>query len=844
MLGLEKLGERRKQKIKNKELEKSKVSGIYIENPPEIKDNKRLFFVLVNGLLNFMVVAGAVGSFMTAFEINCYLIPIIIASGVIALILAAIYFNTFCKISIYIVSFLSFLYIVINRGLLIRAGFAHICNKMMIFLEDELDLPIERSYDVYGYDEKISVTLSVIFIMFCVMLMFNLAISESKGFVVVFLFTFPIVQIGLYFDRKINIFFFMLYMVGLVCLALLRNSSHFKMEYKKRKGYKSKKHKNTITYNYTNDGKHTLSYVISMAIIMFSVALVVGMISSQEDYSQDEDKSEWKYNTRNFVREFAIVGFWGMVNPNGKSAGGVSRNKMGDSKYVSLDYRTDLIVHMPVTEEDTDLYLKSFYGTYYDDGYWYISSEKENAPKPEDYGIDTKSAYSLPFEMKYKYLTNDISGYFKDIEVINVGANPDYYYIPYDTIGLFEDENYSEFDDEIKGGLDYNWKTLNHVYTLNKIMDIDEFKDKISEIKDKKSYKYTYKEEGKYSEYVKEAYMDVPKENIESIKRFCNEYGITEDSKDIVQKVKDAFLTDYEYTLIPGRTPKNKDFVNYFLDKQKKGYCAYFATASTLIFRYLGIPARYTGGYVLFKGDYSEGSIYSDVTIYSDGSGNSGNIEEWVKPTPFYDESDYTGIYEFELTDANAHAWVEIYIDGYGWLPVDTTPPIDEEVLEDEKQENTNNLVNYLTSNIFTPENFNRVKDTTTRLIIVLIAGSIIVVCGFILIGFAVRKHRRNSDDVVKLYENMCRAAKAVKLVKKKEETFDCFGRRIVDAGLIEDSVMIKINEIVEKQKYSGRKASREEVLFVQKNVDMYIENIYGKIFWMKKFIYKYIKWI
>lgn len=832
MFGLGSISQKRKFKKQKKEFEKSKKSGIYIVTPPELEDNKKIFFILVNALLNFMVVCGTVGCFVTGFGIKCYLAPVIISSMFISLSLASIYYNKISKIIIYIVSFVVFLYVVLNNGLLIRAGFAHICNRMMAYFEEELDLPIERSYDVYGYSEKMAVTLSVIFIIFCVMLMFNLAISESKAFVVVFMFTFPVVQLALYFDRKINIIFFMLYMIGLISLALLRNSSHFKMEYKKRKGYKGKKRKNTITYNYTNDGKHTFSYVISMAVIMFVITLIAGIIIPQDEYKQDETKSAWKDGTRDYVRQFAIVGFWGMVNPNGKNAGGVGRSKMGNSKHVSLDYQTDLIVHMPITEEDTDLYLKSFYGTYYNDGYWYTLSENENSPKLEDYGLDSKNVYFLPYYFKHIYLNNRISGYIKKIEVINEAANPDYYYIPYDTRGLYEDEDYSEYDDEINGGLDYNWKTTTQAYTFNKIANIDEFSQEVSVIRDDCIYSKKYIMEEKYSEYVKDAYMDVPKENEGSIKAFCEKYEITPDSDNIVEKVEAAFESDYEYTLMPGRTPSKEDFVNYFLDKQKKGYCAYFATASTLIFRYLGIPARYTGGYVLHTEDYPDGTVYT------------GEMQEWMEETPFYSESDYVDIYEFELSDANAHAWVEIYIDGYGWLPVDTTPPVFEDDTEEEKTQNTNNLVNYLTNNVFTAENFNRVKDTTTRMIITLLAGSVIVIIIFIVTGFGVRKRRRNSKDVVKIYENMCRASKAVKIKKMKEETFESFGKKIVLAGLMEESVVMRINEIVEKEKYSGREVTSEELSFVQKNAEEFIEKIYSNIFIGKKVIYKYIKWI
>ncbi len=68
----------------------------------------------------------------------------------------------------------------------------------------------------------------------------------------------------------------------------------------------------------------------------------------------------------------------------------------------------------------------------------------------------------------------------------------------------------------------------------------------------------------------------------------------------------------------------------------KQGYCQHFAGAMALMLRYLGIPARVAAGFT--SGNYKSGS------------------EEWV------------------VSDHDAHAWVEVYFPGYGWLTFDPTP--------------------------------------------------------------------------------------------------------------------------------------------------------------------------
>ena len=76
-----------------------------------------------------------------------------------------------------------------------------------------------------------------------------------------------------------------------------------------------------------------------------------------------------------------------------------------------------------------------------------------------------------------------------------------------------------------------------------------------------------------------------------------------------------------------------EDFVDHFLT-EGRGYCVHFATAGTLLLRLQGIPARYVSGYAAQLDQRGRGSVQ----------------------------------------DSDAHAWVEVYIDGCGWYPVEMTP--------------------------------------------------------------------------------------------------------------------------------------------------------------------------
>ncbi len=72
----------------------------------------------------------------------------------------------------------------------------------------------------------------------------------------------------------------------------------------------------------------------------------------------------------------------------------------------------------------------------------------------------------------------------------------------------------------------------------------------------------------------------------------------------------------------------------HFVTSSRAGYCQYFAGAMAVMARFLGIPARVAVGFT--------------SGVYEDGA--------WT------------------VTDHNAHAWVEVWFAGYGWVPFDPTP--------------------------------------------------------------------------------------------------------------------------------------------------------------------------
>lgn len=155
-----------------------------------------------------------------------------------------------------------------------------------------------------------------------------------------------------------------------------------------------------------------------------------------------------------------------------------------------------------------------------------------------------------------------------------------------------------------------------------------------------------------YGQFVRAHYLDVPEELRPALEQLLEDAwwqgGLGSpymSAPDLSPQSPSEFLTYaeqlarvlngwYEYDQSAPAAPDGVDPVLYFLTESRRGYCMHYASAAALLLRTLGIPARYVSGFTA-----------------------------WSMPGR-----------EVDVADRAAHAWVEIWLDGVGWYPMEVTP--------------------------------------------------------------------------------------------------------------------------------------------------------------------------
>lgn len=582
----------------------------------DIKEN-RIHTLIIKGLITYCLTMGGAGIFLSALEIeyNELLVNLIALST--ALLCSLLYYNNLTENVGYIVYFGIFAITAHNLKDYINSGFYAIINDTMERASIYLDMEGMKHYSEKIDDRYTAITITVLFFIMLINILINNYISRRARYLITAVIVMFLSIIPLYFENEPSTFYTVLLLGGIVMAYFLRAGRHYRLYRRSSVFYHDKK-----GLSYGIDHRSLRQVMLIGFIFVFLFVNITGMFVPKDTYDA-KGQNKYKKATMETVTNLFTLGLEGIFNYYA-NRGGLSTGRLGGVASVRLDYKTDITVEYTPYSYDT-LYLKQFVGNIYNP---YQNSWSMNLDfrTPQGENHDTvellKAAYEegLPGAAKAK------------LKITNVDATSTIY-LPY-------------YSDDTNHMVYYN-STVEYEYYPDLYLSDEAFDPEL------------FRSE---NSVVDADCRRIPDENYDVIREFVEKNHIGgETPEEIIESISNYFQENVPYTIRPGATPRGKDFVNYFLTKNKKGYCAHFASATALILRYFNIPTRYCEGYAI---------SYDHATHY-------GELVDDAKYSDYYDGYSAIGetaLISVDATDANAHAWVEAYIEGKGWVVVEATP--------------------------------------------------------------------------------------------------------------------------------------------------------------------------
>ncbi len=323
----------------------------------------------------------------------------------------------------------------------------------------------------------------------------------------------------------------------------------------------------------------------------------------------------------------------------------------GDLKNAGSAMYTENTALRVTMEKPRPLYLRSFTGSTYHNGKW--SSLSPDAYSDDYTGIFLWLHYNnfYPQLQLGSYLALLEEAQTGRVTIDNIALSSKYFFAPYEALpGLSLDSASARFEKDdtifshgLRGTRQYSFDAC--LPPIENYADADLAALQLDSIKGTSAYTKFVASERVYRSFVYHSYLQISPEEDSLLRDYFSETALDSmkdsDRRVVVNMIRKYFSESFSYSLEVSPLAAGDNFLENFL-RDKEGYEIHFATLATLLLREAGIPARYVEGYYLSAKDTG---IYTKMTSVT-----------------------------FDMPDSSAHAWIEVYEDGIGWLPVEVTP--------------------------------------------------------------------------------------------------------------------------------------------------------------------------
>ena len=699
-----------------KELKKRKAEldafGISLGEISSSQEQNRFYLCFIRAVLIFMGCFGLLGGMVSSFDLPFSLPVVMIGLFILSALSAFLYYNKITFYTGYFIVFAGFIFFSFRFYWHINSGYQAFSNEVFNKYSDYFHLLATREATEFIENRYLTVTAAMLFMGWFFSILLNITISGYMNLPMTFLITFLPLQIPFYIDIVPPIPYLVLLISVYISVAILGRSGHFSLPYRHNKSqfFDRKRRKKETRHTYLASSHGMLHITIYSVILSSLFLLITGAIFSS-DFNGKYISNKVKDTTDRFMKAAVQNGIYSLFDRY-NAKGGLARGQLGGIGNVSPDFETDLIVRLVPYSSDT-MYLKAYTGVTYEHNTFqpYVFDTEKNRQITADELIARDAAgYTPQLSGNHDVALDELqenNDFYSKFWICNVDGDQSYDYMPY----------YSFYSTSTRDNLSPELKDrIREPEALNLI---DDRKTILSYAPDGAAERNVYEllylpyssslsyapnpsVTSDYENFVYDTYLQVPDSLQPVLETFCEdaglsalrdaypdyrafssvknavrEYTLPQNESELEQyknnqqyrlavaaALKRYFAVNFDYTMTPGTTPRDRDVVDYFLNNQKRGYCAHFASSATMILRSLGIPTRYCEGYML------------SLTAIMDGKPISTDVENWTVGTDALKES---GVVEVELPDAAAHAWIEIYLDGYGWIPYEMTPPSGEE---------------------------------------------------------------------------------------------------------------------------------------------------------------------
>lgn len=623
--------------------------GVLLLNHPEITDcgrgGKRHPYtrrgradsrgILAKCTLEVLIIGGAMCGLLSCIELD-YGVPVILVSYV----LMAAYFcslfrsgKTWVRDVGYVLFLAVFAAFIMLFKTYVNSGFYALINEFLDHVTDYYGAAEVKVFSEAIENRPVTVPIAAMALGCVEIIILNIFMNTGMSVFWAGWFSLPLFVLPLFFRLEPDALYMLMVAAGLLGVICLNGNGHFRITDRDDTfDYDVKRRR----LSYRHSDRASLQMLECVAAVCVLVAGIVMTVRPLESFYYRYKDSSAKNKIEQPLGNLIMYGFEALRNSY--NIGGLANGQLGNVSDVTLDGETDLVLRFaPYTTGR--IYLKSFTGYSYDwnhwnedDTGWYSSPDAEAA---------SASSHGRMLVVIEDMMEGEIKGFYPYYTVHSDTGSPVSYDAAFTPVTALDEAG------NVYGG------------SFSYYLDF---------------YPYDAPDEGRYEQYIYDTYMDIPDINLPVIQSFCEAAGVDafDDDEVKIAKIADYFAANYPYTLHPGSTPRDEDYVNYFLETTKKGLCSNYATAGALILRYLGVPTKYVEGYAVDYTEVLDGTLMDEEEYpYEDYFEGANELGE-------------TAVIEMAVDDGGAHAWIEAYIDGI-WQVVELTPPSDEE--EDETTE-------------------------------------------------------------------------------------------------------------------------------------------------------------